>query len=173
MSIFSSSATSCHGSAGALSSLLTDLCTFPMDTLKKAMQADGSRASAAPSFLTTVTRLRAEGGVPRFYQGLQFAIFQTPLSRFGDTASNAGMLALWDSFEFTKGLPVWTKTVSAWGAGPPVLRRRSVHGAIMTRAPLRRRRPPTVASRSATRGMKVIGGYNRNVSLKKALVRGN
>ena len=58
-----------HLVAGALSSLLTDLCTFPMDTLKKAMQADGSRASAAPSFLTTVTRLRAEGGVPRFYAG--------------------------------------------------------------------------------------------------------
>ena len=41
------------------------------------------------------------------------ALFQGPLSRFGDTASNAGMLALWDSLEFTKELPMWTKSVSA------------------------------------------------------------
>jgi hypothetical protein len=52
-------------------------------------------------------------GIRRFYRGVGPALFQGPLSRFGDTASNAGMLALWDSLEFTKELPMRTKSVSA------------------------------------------------------------
>ena len=44
------------------------------------------------------------GGIRRFYRGLGPALFQGR-SRFGDTASNVGMLALWDSFEQTKMLP--------------------------------------------------------------------
>ena len=55
-------------------------------------------------------------GVRRFYRGLGPALFQGPLSRFGDTASNAGMLALWDSFDGTKNLPSAAKTVSASAA---------------------------------------------------------
>lgn len=35
-----------------------------------------------------------EGGIARLYQGWQAALFQAPLSRFGDTAANAGMLAI-------------------------------------------------------------------------------
>jgi hypothetical protein len=54
-----------------------------------------------------------EGGIRRFYRGVGPALFQGPLSRFGDTAANAGMLALWDSMEVTKGLPMAAKTVSA------------------------------------------------------------
>merc|ERR1740138_417300 len=53
------------------------------------------------------------GGIRRFYRGLGPALFQGPLSRFGDTASNAGMMALWDSFEGTKSLPAAAKTVTA------------------------------------------------------------
>lgn len=56
------------------------------------------------------------GGIRRFYRGLGPALFQGPLSRFGDTASNAGMLALWDSFEETKNLPAAVKTVAASAA---------------------------------------------------------
>lgn len=41
--------------------------------------------------------LYKEGGVRRFYRGLGPALFQGPLSRFGDTAANAGMLAFWQS----------------------------------------------------------------------------
>ena len=37
--------------------------------------------------------LYAEGGVGRFYSGMSMALLQGPLSRFGDTAANAGMLA--------------------------------------------------------------------------------
>lgn len=63
-------------------------------------------------------KLYAEGGIPRFYRGLLPALVQGPLSRFGDTAANTGVLALLDSFETTAGLPVATKTVAASvGAG--------------------------------------------------------
>ncbi len=57
--------------------------------------------------------LYSQGGVRRFYRGLAPALIQGPLSRFGDTAANAGMLALWDQSESTKNLPVALKTVSA------------------------------------------------------------
>jgi len=68
------------------------------------------------STIEALKHLYSEGGVRRFYRGLGPALFQGPLSRFGDTASNAGMLALWDSFDGTKNLPAAAKTVSASAA---------------------------------------------------------
>ncbi|EKX53324.1 hypothetical protein GUITHDRAFT_84395 [Guillardia theta CCMP2712] len=53
------------------------------------------------------------GGIIRFYRGYLPALVQGPLSRFGDTAANAGMLALLDSHESTKKLPVAAKTMAA------------------------------------------------------------
>merc|ERR1719453_118526 len=53
--------------------------------------------------------LYAEGGVRRFYRGVSFALFQTPLSRFGDTAANSGMLALLA----TSDLPMSVRTAFA------------------------------------------------------------
>ena len=38
------------------------------------------------------------------------ALLQGPLSRFGDTAANAGMLTLLDGNAATQGLPIWLKT---------------------------------------------------------------
>ncbi|GMI35904.1 hypothetical protein TeGR_g12111, partial [Tetraparma gracilis] len=38
--------------------------------------------------------LYAQGGVPRFYKGVEFAIVQGPLARFGSTAANDGVNAL-------------------------------------------------------------------------------
>ena len=35
-----------------------------------------------------------DGGIPRLYQGWQYALINSPLARFGDTAANAGMLAI-------------------------------------------------------------------------------
>lgn len=40
------------------------------------------------NFTGTVGKLMREGGIPRFYRGLPFALMQAPISRFGDTASN-------------------------------------------------------------------------------------
>ncbi|KAG5192318.1 mitochondrial carrier domain-containing protein [Tribonema minus] len=63
-----------------------------------------------------ITHLYKEGGIPRFYRGVVPALVQGPLSRFGDTAANTGVLALLESMDSTKGLPVGVKTLCASGA---------------------------------------------------------
>ncbi|CAD7695982.1 unnamed protein product [Ostreobium quekettii] len=57
--------------------------------------------------------LYKEGGIRRFYRGVGPALIQGPLSRFGDTAANTGVLALMDSSASTRDLPVWAKTGAA------------------------------------------------------------
>jgi hypothetical protein len=65
------------------------------------------------SFPVALRTIYADGGIPRFYRGVIPALAQGPLSRFGDTAANTGMLTLLDSFETTKDLNVGYKTVAA------------------------------------------------------------
>lgn len=65
------------------------------------------------STFTAFRTLYAEGGIPRFYRGLLPALIQGPLSRFGDTAANTGVLAALDAFETTEKLPVGVKTIAA------------------------------------------------------------
>lgn len=66
---------------------------------------------------TTTTQaiksLYKDGGIGRFYRGLGPALLQGPLSRFGDTAANAGVITLLDSYDETKDLPVAAKTMCA------------------------------------------------------------
>jgi hypothetical protein len=62
--------------------------------------------------LDAMAALYKEGGLRRFYRGVSFALFQTPLSRFGDTAANSGILALLA----TSDLPVGLRTAAASGA---------------------------------------------------------
>lgn len=57
--------------------------------------------------------LYADGGILRFYRGVGPALIQGPMSRFGDTAANAGTLALLDSYASTSTLPVGVKTAVA------------------------------------------------------------
>ncbi|GMH35697.1 hypothetical protein BSKO_03565 [Bryopsis sp. KO-2023] len=57
--------------------------------------------------------LYKQGGVRRFYRGVGPALIQGPMSRFGDTAANAGVLALFESYESTSDLPVAVKTLGA------------------------------------------------------------
>lgn len=57
--------------------------------------------------------LYKQGGIPRFYQGIGPALMQGPLSRFGDTAANVGMLTFLNANPDTKDLPVMVKTVGA------------------------------------------------------------
>lgn len=64
------------------------------------------------NFPTALRTLYADGGIPRFYRGVLPALVQGPLSRFGDTAANTGMLTLLDSFPMTKDLPLGAKTVA-------------------------------------------------------------
>ncbi len=70
------------------------------------------------STLTAIKTLYADGGggvrgVLRFYKGFLPALVQGPLSRFGDTAANTGALALLDSYDATKNLPIGVKTLTA------------------------------------------------------------
>ena len=65
------------------------------------------------STVEAVKHLYKEGGIRRFYRGVGPALFQGPLSRFGDTAANTGIITLLDSNENTKNLPVSIKTLAA------------------------------------------------------------
>lgn len=65
------------------------------------------------SFPVALRTIYADGGIPRFYRGVIPALAQGPLSRFGDTAANTGMLTLLDSFDVTRDLNVGYKTVAA------------------------------------------------------------
>eukprot|EP01130_Rhizamoeba_saxonica_P011550 TRINITY_DN47_c0_g1_i1.p1 TRINITY_DN47_c0_g1~~TRINITY_DN47_c0_g1_i1.p1 ORF type:complete len:293 (-),score=58.37 TRINITY_DN47_c0_g1_i1:58-936(-) len=62
---------------------------------------------------TALKKLYSQGGVRRFYRGYGPAIFQGPLSRFGDTAANAGVLGFFDANPNTKDLPIAVKTFFA------------------------------------------------------------
>ena len=57
--------------------------------------------------------LYADGGWMRFYHGLAAALVQVPMSRFGDTAANVGILALLKGNKYLKDLPTLAKTVFA------------------------------------------------------------
>merc|ERR1719510_1132338 len=57
--------------------------------------------------------LLKEGGVRRLYRGIGPALFQGPLSRFGDTAANTGVLTVMNSHPKLKDLPTLVKTLSA------------------------------------------------------------
>ena len=60
--------------------------------------------------------LYREGGIRRFYRGVGPALLQAPLSRFGDTAANIGVLALLNYYPETEVLPVMFKSICASGA---------------------------------------------------------
>ncbi|GMI41340.1 hypothetical protein TeGR_g7720 [Tetraparma gracilis] len=57
--------------------------------------------------------LYADGGIPRFYRGVAPALIQGPLSRFGDTAANTGIMTLMDSYDETRAMPASVKTLAA------------------------------------------------------------
>ena len=59
---------------------------------------------------SSLSALWNDGGIPRLYQGLPFALLQGPLTRFGDTAANVGILALLESTPETSSLPLPIKT---------------------------------------------------------------
>ena len=59
---------------------------------------------------SSLQTLWSQGGISRLYQGLPFALIQGPLTRFGDTAANVGVLALLESFDATRTLPLPLKT---------------------------------------------------------------
>lgn len=65
------------------------------------------------TFPQALRAIYADGGIPRFYRGVLPALIQGPLSRFGDTAANTGVLTLLDNLDATKDMNVGLKTVAA------------------------------------------------------------
>jgi hypothetical protein len=76
------------GIAGALAMVAQVALLMWMRTVMNYQHANGMGTWEA------ITTLYAEGGIPRLYQGWLAALLQAPLSRFGDTAANAGVLAV-------------------------------------------------------------------------------
>ena len=63
--------------------------------------------------IEAIKTLYDDGGWSRYYQGLTAALVQGPVSRFGDTAANAGILALLQSNPYMRGFPTLVKTIFA------------------------------------------------------------
>jgi hypothetical protein len=93
------------GQAGALAAIV-QVCTLMW--LRTCMNYQYRYGGTLMSSLRT---LWGQGGISRLYQGLPFAIIQGPLTRFGDTAANVGILSLLESIPITQSLPLPIKTL--------------------------------------------------------------
>jgi hypothetical protein len=95
------------GTAGAVAMGANVACLMWMRTTVNYQYRNGT------TFPIALKNLYADGGIPRFYRGVLPALFQGPLSRFGDTAANTGVLTLLNSLDATKDLAVGVKTAAA------------------------------------------------------------
>ena len=96
------------GVAGALAMVAQVALLMWMRTVMNYQHANGLSTWEA------ITTLYAEGGIPRLYQGWSAALLQAPISRFGDTAANAGMMAILAGVTW---MPEFVKTLfSSWSA---------------------------------------------------------
>ncbi|KAL3756317.1 hypothetical protein ACHAWU_007268 [Discostella pseudostelligera] len=92
------------GKAGAAAAVVQVLSLMWLRTSMNYQYRFGGTLSSS------LKTLYNEGGISRLYQGLPFALIQGPLTRFGDTAANTGMLALLESIPETSSLPLPIKT---------------------------------------------------------------
>ena len=98
--IFEKSMKSGMSGAGAVT---VQVCTLMwLRTIMNYQYRHGGTISS--SFKT----LYKEGGIPRFYKGVGAALFQGPLSRFGDTFSNTMALSVCEAH--LTGLPFFVQT---------------------------------------------------------------
>jgi len=79
---------------------------MPLDTTIAYQYRYGLSTTAA------FQKLYSVGGLRRFYSGLAPAMLLGPLSRFGDTGSNAVVMSLLDSQPFTRDIPIIAKTMA-------------------------------------------------------------
>ena len=54
------------------------------------------------SFRQALTVLLNDGGIPRLYRGVTFALIQAPMARFVSTAANDGVQSLLSNLSWTK-----------------------------------------------------------------------
>lgn len=95
------------GLSGAAAMVLQVLLLMPIRTIMNYQYRHGSSLSVA------TRTLYQDGGIRRYYQGIGAALFQGPIARFGDTAANAGILALLSSNGYLAQLPSPIKTIFA------------------------------------------------------------
>ncbi|KAJ7119683.1 mitochondrial carrier [Mycena epipterygia] len=95
------------GLSGAAAMVIQVLTLMPLRTVMNYQYRYGTSTSQA------IRTLYHDGGWTRYYQGMSAALIQGPVSRFGDTAANAGILALLESNSYLKDLPSLFKTVFA------------------------------------------------------------
>lgn len=94
------------GSAGFLAGAMQVMAFMWLRTTMNYQVKNGG------TFLETLNKLWAEGGLPRLYRGLlPWAIFQAPLSRFGDVAANEMVVSV-----FAALLPSVPVSVATWFA---------------------------------------------------------
>lgn len=85
------------GLSGALAGVVQVLTLMWLRTTMNYQYRHGT------STKTALRTLWSQGGLGRLYQGLPFALVQSPISRFGDTAANTGVLALLAASPLTLG----------------------------------------------------------------------
>jgi len=96
-----------RGKAGAAASVVQVLSLMWLRTAMNHQYRYGGNLTNSLSVLVD------EGGISRLYRGLPFALVQGPLTRFGDTAANAGIVAILESYPKTTDWPLPLKTLCA------------------------------------------------------------
>lgn len=92
------------GKAGALAAMVQILSLMWLDTAMNYQYRFGGNLGSA------LKALLSQGGIARLYQGLPFALFEGSLARFGITAANVGVLAMFSSIPVLSGAPIAIKT---------------------------------------------------------------
>jgi len=95
------------GLSGAAAMVLQVLTLMPLRTIMNYQYRYGTTTKEAAK------TLYADGGYLRYYSGLAAALVQGPVSRFGDTAANAGALAFLKSNPKTRDLPILIQSAFA------------------------------------------------------------
>ncbi|PVI01945.1 mitochondrial carrier [Periconia macrospinosa] len=93
------------GLSGAAAMVLQVLLLMPIRTIMNYQYRHGK------GFRVATKTLYEDGGLRRYYQGLGAALIQGPVARFGDTAANAGILALLHSNTYLAKLPSPIQTI--------------------------------------------------------------
>lgn len=96
------------GGAAGSAAMLCQVCSLMW--LRTTMNYQYRNGTTTTHALKT---LYAEGGIRRFYRGIGPGLLQGPLSRFGDTAANTGVLTVMNAHPNTKHLPTPVKTFGA------------------------------------------------------------
>ncbi|KAJ6465093.1 mitochondrial carrier domain-containing protein [Mycena vitilis] len=95
------------GLSGAAAMIIQVLTLMPLRTVMNYQYRYGTSMTQA------IRTLYADGGWTRYYQGMTAALVQGPISRFGDTFWNEGVMELLDSNPYFANMWSFAKTVFA------------------------------------------------------------